>query len=284
MPGLYVAAVTARDRLTSYQRVGVKSRSKQSRVPWHVKGVRPNAREVARDAARRSGLSVGEWLNSLIIDAAANANPFGEEREAGPIDPPPRRHGRHGRGRPMPTRALPRRDATADRRSGAVTGVRRRGRHRCPAAAGARPRETRAGRRPPIPTRRPDRPARLGAAMPSPIAALQTTMAPTCVAAIREIRAAVRGMMVSTPRSPRSRRVSACSISRTGRSPKARRPAPSWPRPTRQGSSSSFATSPDGSRPSRPRRGPRTVPRAPAPSSRLCRNRRSTPSTRNSAG
>jgi localization factor PodJL len=43
-------------------------------VPWHVKGVRPEAREVARDAARRSGLSVGEWLNSIIIDADANAD------------------------------------------------------------------------------------------------------------------------------------------------------------------------------------------------------------------
>jgi hypothetical protein len=40
-------------------------------VPWHVKGVRPEAREVARDAARRSGISVGEWLNSIIIDAEA---------------------------------------------------------------------------------------------------------------------------------------------------------------------------------------------------------------------
>lgn len=40
-------------------------------VPWHVKGVRPEVREVARDAARRSGLSVGAWLNSLIVDAAA---------------------------------------------------------------------------------------------------------------------------------------------------------------------------------------------------------------------
>ena len=38
-------------------------------VPWHVKGVRPDAREVARDAARRSGVSVGTWLNSLIINA-----------------------------------------------------------------------------------------------------------------------------------------------------------------------------------------------------------------------
>jgi localization factor PodJL len=39
-------------------------------VPWHVKGVHPDARDVAREAARRSGLSVGAWLNSLIIEAA----------------------------------------------------------------------------------------------------------------------------------------------------------------------------------------------------------------------
>jgi localization factor PodJL len=39
-------------------------------VPWHVKGVHPDAREVAREAARRSGVSVGAWLNSLIINAA----------------------------------------------------------------------------------------------------------------------------------------------------------------------------------------------------------------------
>ncbi len=45
------------------------------RVPWHVKGIHPDAREVARDAARRSGLSVGEWLNSLIIDATADQRP-----------------------------------------------------------------------------------------------------------------------------------------------------------------------------------------------------------------
>jgi localization factor PodJL len=41
-------------------------------VLWHVKGVRPEVREVARDAARRSGLSVGAWLNSLIVDAVAH--------------------------------------------------------------------------------------------------------------------------------------------------------------------------------------------------------------------
>jgi len=39
-------------------------------VPWHVKGVHPDAREVAREAARRSGVSVGTWLNALIVEAA----------------------------------------------------------------------------------------------------------------------------------------------------------------------------------------------------------------------
>ena len=30
------------------------------------RGLRPEAREAARDAARRSGMSVGEWLNNVI--------------------------------------------------------------------------------------------------------------------------------------------------------------------------------------------------------------------------
>ncbi len=50
-------------------------------VPWHVKGVRPEVREAARDAARRCGLSVGAWLNALIIDAAADGY-----RESAPAD------------------------------------------------------------------------------------------------------------------------------------------------------------------------------------------------------
>ena len=39
-------------------------------VPWSVKGVRPEARETAREAARRSGMSLGEWLNSVILEQA----------------------------------------------------------------------------------------------------------------------------------------------------------------------------------------------------------------------
>ncbi|HML07809.1 MAG TPA: hypothetical protein VK430_06730 [Xanthobacteraceae bacterium] len=34
--------------------------------PWNLRGLRPQTREVAREAARRSGMSVGEWLNSVI--------------------------------------------------------------------------------------------------------------------------------------------------------------------------------------------------------------------------
>ena len=41
-----------------------------SGVPWNVKGIRPQARLTAKEAARRSGLSVGEWLNSVIIESA----------------------------------------------------------------------------------------------------------------------------------------------------------------------------------------------------------------------
>jgi localization factor PodJL len=44
-------------------------------APWHVKGVHPDARETARQAARRSGLSVGKWLNSIIIESAERPNP-----------------------------------------------------------------------------------------------------------------------------------------------------------------------------------------------------------------
>jgi len=37
-------------------------------APWSVKGIDPKAREVAKDLARRSGLTLGEWLNSMIME------------------------------------------------------------------------------------------------------------------------------------------------------------------------------------------------------------------------
>ncbi|HEU5273652.1 MAG TPA: hypothetical protein VFU97_08330 [Xanthobacteraceae bacterium] len=41
-------------------------------APWQVKGIGPHARETAREAARRSGMSLGQWLNAVILDQAAD--------------------------------------------------------------------------------------------------------------------------------------------------------------------------------------------------------------------
>src|SRR6266480_1872874 len=38
-------------------------------VTWQVK-VRQQARETAQEAARRSGMSVSEWLDTVILDSA----------------------------------------------------------------------------------------------------------------------------------------------------------------------------------------------------------------------
>lgn len=42
-------------------------------IPWSVKGVDQDAREAAKEAARRSGMSLGEWLNSAIAEQAETA-------------------------------------------------------------------------------------------------------------------------------------------------------------------------------------------------------------------
>ncbi len=39
-------------------------------IPWSIKGVEPELREVAKTAARRSGMTLGEWLNSAINEQA----------------------------------------------------------------------------------------------------------------------------------------------------------------------------------------------------------------------
>jgi localization factor PodJL len=46
-------------------------------VPWSIKGVDFDTREAAKDAARRDGVTLGEWLNRAISDRAAemDANP-----------------------------------------------------------------------------------------------------------------------------------------------------------------------------------------------------------------
>jgi localization factor PodJL len=44
--------------------------------PWNLRGLRPETRDAARNAARRSGMSVGEWLNSVIQQGDAD---YGDE-------------------------------------------------------------------------------------------------------------------------------------------------------------------------------------------------------------
>jgi len=41
-------------------------------IPWSVKGIEAEAREAAKYAARRSGMTLGEWLNSMILEQADN--------------------------------------------------------------------------------------------------------------------------------------------------------------------------------------------------------------------
>ncbi len=48
-------------------------------VPWSVKGIRPEARESAREAARRAGMSLGEWLNTVILEQASDGRAPGHE-------------------------------------------------------------------------------------------------------------------------------------------------------------------------------------------------------------
>ena len=42
-----------------------------SGAPWSVKGIDPKAREIAKDLARRSGMTLGEWLNRMIVEGDA---------------------------------------------------------------------------------------------------------------------------------------------------------------------------------------------------------------------
>lgn len=44
-------------------------------VPWSVKDIRPETRESARKAARRSGMSLADWLNSVILQQAEENGP-----------------------------------------------------------------------------------------------------------------------------------------------------------------------------------------------------------------
>ena len=47
-------------------------------APWSVKGIDPKAREVAKELARRSGMTLGEWLNRVILEDDVPEEAFSE--------------------------------------------------------------------------------------------------------------------------------------------------------------------------------------------------------------
>ncbi|HEY1614264.1 MAG TPA: hypothetical protein VGF97_11280 [Rhizomicrobium sp.] len=51
----------------------------QPELPWNVAGIPPEAREAARAAARREGLSVGEWLTRRILRSLTDASEAARE-------------------------------------------------------------------------------------------------------------------------------------------------------------------------------------------------------------
>lgn len=52
-------------------------------VPWSVKGIEPEAREAAKQAARRAGVTLGAWLNQVIMETGTD-----EVGESGPAQMP----------------------------------------------------------------------------------------------------------------------------------------------------------------------------------------------------
>src|SRR5579872_4214510 len=61
-------------------------------IPWNVAGIPSEAREAARAAARREGLSVGEWLTRRILRSFSDpADDLGTARQSwnGVQDEPP---------------------------------------------------------------------------------------------------------------------------------------------------------------------------------------------------
>ena len=58
-----------------------------SGAPWSVKGIDPKAREIAKDLARRSGMTLGEWLNSMIAAGEPIGQPDPEPAFEAPQDP-----------------------------------------------------------------------------------------------------------------------------------------------------------------------------------------------------
>jgi localization factor PodJL len=55
-----------------------------SNAPWSVKGIDPKTRETAKEFARRSGMTLGEWLNQRILEEGGD---MANSQEEPPHDP-----------------------------------------------------------------------------------------------------------------------------------------------------------------------------------------------------
>ena len=47
----------------------------KSNVPWSVKGIDPEARVVAKEAARKAGMTLGEWMSTMIREVGNEDTP-----------------------------------------------------------------------------------------------------------------------------------------------------------------------------------------------------------------
>ena len=61
-----------------------------SRVSWSVEGIEPTVRERAEAAARRAGMSLGDWMNSTIAESSTNFTSPNARRNPEPAPMAPR--------------------------------------------------------------------------------------------------------------------------------------------------------------------------------------------------
>ncbi len=62
------------------------SSADESRRTWSIKGIDPRTRDAARQAARRAGMSVAEWLDHVIREGALPADAPDESDRDGSLD------------------------------------------------------------------------------------------------------------------------------------------------------------------------------------------------------
>jgi localization factor PodJL len=67
-------------------------------IPWSVKGIEQQARDAAKEAARQSGMTIGEWLNTVILESADGNDELERRYRRAPYRPKPLPSAEHGEG------------------------------------------------------------------------------------------------------------------------------------------------------------------------------------------